>query len=117
MPASRCPPIPGRDADFADLTVWRARVFALARNAHVVMHLEPGPAGWTEGGAWSYALTENAPRFAYRDRAFGVAEGLAIDDEHVFIVCYNNRDERDTQPGDRRPLLFVFRNPGPAAVR
>ena len=111
MPSSICTPPPGRENDFADLTVWNGQVFALERNCHVVMRIERTPTAWVERGGWSYARTENDPRFAYHDRRFGVAEGLAIDDRHVFIVMDNNHDHLAAAASDRRPRLFVFRHP------
>jgi hypothetical protein len=111
MPDSICTPPPGRENDFADLAVWNGQVFALERNCHVVMRIERTATEWVEGGGWSYARTENDPRFAYHDRRFGVAEGLALDDRHVFIVMDNNHDYLAADPNDRRPRLFVFRRP------
>jgi hypothetical protein len=111
MPDSICTPPPGRGNDFADLAVWNGQVFALERNCHVVMRIERTATEWAERGGWSYARTENDPRFAYQNRAFGVAEGLAIDDHHVFIVTDNNHDHLAADANDRRPRLFVFRHP------
>lgn len=111
MPDSICTPPPGRGNDFADLALWNGQVFALERNCHVVMRIERTATEWVERGGWSYARTENDPRFAYHDRRFGVAEGLAIDDRHVFIVMDNNHDHLAADAGDRRPRLFVFRRP------
>ncbi len=111
MPSSICTPPPGRQNDFADLAVWNGQVFALERNCHVVMHIERTPTAWIERDGWSYARTENDPRFAYHDRRFGVAEGLALDDRHVFIVTDNNHDYLATDDQDRRPRLFVFQHP------
>ena len=111
MPGSICTPPPGRENDFADLAVWNGQVFALERNCHVVMRIERSATEWVERGGWSYARTENDPRFVYRDRRFGVAEGLAIDDRHVFIVTDNNHDHLLADPADRRPRLFIFHHP------
>jgi hypothetical protein len=111
MPGSICTPPPGRQNDFADLATWNGQVFALERNCHVVMRIERTATAWVERGGWSYARTENDPRFAYHDRRFGVAEGLALDDQHIFIVMDNNHDYLATNPGDRRPRLFVFQHP------
>ncbi len=111
MPDSICTPPPGRGNDFADLAVWNGQVFALERNCHVVMRIERTATEWIERGGWSYARTENDPRFAYANRAFGVAEGLALDDHRVYIVMDNNHDHLAADANDRRPRLFVFRRP------
>jgi hypothetical protein len=108
------PVAPGRGPDFADLAVWRDRVFALSRNQHLVVELRRTTDGrWEEGTAWSFAATENDPRHRYVDRTYGMAEGLAIDDETIFVVLDNNGDTRDADREDTRPLLFLFENPIP----
>lgn len=111
MARSRCPAPQARANDWADLTVWQGRVFALARNAHRVVELKKEGGVWQEGPAWSYAHAENDPRFAYEDRRFGLGEGLAIDDRYVYVVLDNNRTARAAAPQDQRALLFVFRRP------
>jgi hypothetical protein len=111
MPESIHPVPPGRGTDFADLTVANDRVYALERNSHLVVRLERTADRWIEREAWSYAQTENDPRFAYKGSPYGVVEGLAIDREHVYLVTDNNRLPRAADPDDRRPQLFVFARP------
>jgi hypothetical protein len=101
----------GRNEDFADLAVIDRDVYALERNSHLVVRIERQNDGWVEGPAWSYARTEDDPRFAYRGSRYGMAEGLAFDREHVFVVMDNNYLARASAPTDRRPQLFVFRRP------
>jgi uncharacterized protein YjiK len=119
MPGSRCPAGAARGNDFSDLAILAGDVYALARNAHLVVRLERAANRWLERGAWSYALTENDPRYAYRDRTFGIAEGLALDADRVFLVTDNNQQARAQDSADRRAQLFVFRRPGsdPARLR
>lgn len=101
----------GRVCDFGDLTVWHRRLFALARNQHLVLELVRDADGkWTEGLAWSYAATENAPEYAYRGHEYGLGEGLAIDDDRIYIVLDSNDDVRANDPSDARPQLFIFKN-------
>lgn len=105
------PSAAGRSLDFADLSVAAdGGVYALERNLHLVTHLELGARGYTEREAWSYAKTEDDPRYAYEDREFGLAEGLALDATHVYVVFDNNNDRR-RGTRDTRPLLFVFQRP------
>lgn len=107
-------PVPaGRNPDFADLAVWRGRVFALARNQMLVVELVRDAAGgWREGAAaWSYAAAEEDPQFGYGEAPWGMAEGLAIGDEAVHIVLDNGAQPRAGRPEDRRPWLWAFRNP------
>jgi hypothetical protein len=111
MPFSERPAAPPRPNDWSDLTLWRGRVFALARNSHLVVELRKANGVWREGQAWSYARSENDRRLAYEDRKFGLGEGLAIDDRHVYIALDNNRGPRVASRHDHRPLLLVFQRP------
>jgi uncharacterized protein YjiK len=101
----------GRDTDFSDLAVDGRRTYVLERNSHLVVRIERIAERWEEREAWSYATTENDPRFAYRGSPYGVVEGLAIDRDHVYLVTDNNRLPRAADPNDRRPQLFVFAKP------
>jgi hypothetical protein len=111
MPESAYPLPVGRSPDFADLAILGGQVYALLRNAHLLVQLRRTALGWEEGEAWSYAAAENDDRFAYADRTFGMAEGLAFGEDKVFIILDNNGVARATSPEDRRPLLFVFERP------
>jgi hypothetical protein len=101
----------GRSPDFADLTTFAGNVYALERNAHLIVRLERTANQWLEREAWSYARSENDPRFAYESRVFGLAEGLALDENNVYLVLDNNRERRAAGRDDRRPLLFIFQRP------
>jgi hypothetical protein len=111
MNHSVCRPPRDRPVDFADLTTVDGTLYALARNAHVVVRLERQPTGYVEREIWSYEATENDPRFAYEDRSFGLAEGLAIDERRVFVVLDANRDRRRSDPDDFRALCVASSSP------
>lgn len=111
MPESTYSPPGGREPDFSDLTSFEGSVYALERNSHLIVRLEATPSQWLEREAWSYAKTENDARFRFENSSFGLAEGLAIDKTHVFLVFDNNREARAAAPSDHRPLLFVFHRP------
>lgn len=100
-----------RSPDFSDLSSFDGHVYALERNAHLVVRLERGAGTWRETEAWSFGSTENDPKLAYSDRTYGLAEGLAIDAKRIFVVLDNNRDHKASDPSDRRPTLFVFAKP------
>jgi hypothetical protein len=111
MPESIYSTPDGRNPDFADLTTFAGSVYALERNSHLIVRIERAANHWLEREAWSYARTENDPRFLYVNHGYGLGEGVAIDASHVFLVLDNNLDRRASDPGDRRPLLFVFKRP------
>ncbi len=60
---------------------------------------------------WTYRHVEENPAWAWQDRRFGKAEGLARDAEHLYLVLDNNGGGRHNNADDRRPLLFIFRLP------
>ena len=111
------PPVLPRDPDFSDLATFEGSVFALERNAHVVVRLTRGPGGWSEAERWSFRRTENDPALAYDDATFARAEGLAIDAQRVYVVLDNNQDPRERDPNDKRALLLVFMRPVPGGSR
>ncbi len=112
MDTSRHPPPGDRGLDWSDLTVWRDRVFAVARNQQLVVELRRARDGsWEEGAAWSFAAAENAPEHCFTDMTFGQAEGLALTDACIYVLIDSNNQERVAQPGDKRTWLFEFRNP------
>lgn len=111
MPAAPCAARSKRPDDLSDLTVSDGELYALERNAHRVVRLAKVSGRYREAGSWSYARTENDPRFRYEERSFGLAEGLALDERRVYVVLDNNEQAREAAPSDRRPLLFVFRRP------
>ncbi len=102
-----------RLADYSDLEVYNGKLFALSRNAEAIVELTPSKTGksWRETRAWSFSHTVRDPRFAYMHSAFGMAEGLAIERDAIWIVLDNNRSWRVGSERDRRPLLFRFARP------
>jgi len=111
MPSAVCPARVGRADDFADLSVANGELFALERNAHLVVRLTRVDGRFREARYWSYARTENDPRYRYSDRTFGLAEGLALDEQHVYVVLDNNGEARESAKDDHRAWLFVFKRP------
>jgi len=81
------------------------------------MRIERTATAWVERGGWSYARTENDPRFAYHDRRFGVAEGLAVDERHIFIVMDNNHDYLAADPSESAPAPVRVSSPAVITAR
>jgi hypothetical protein len=111
MQQSAYPFEPGRSPDYSDLTLSGQRLYALSRNAYLIVRLERTPHGFREGRAFSYRHAEDDPRYRYQDRKFGMAEGVAVGEHEVFVVLDNNGKARAADGADRRPLLFVFERP------
>lgn len=75
------------------------------------MRLTRSGHSWREGAAFSCAAAENARQPAYQTRVYGLAQGLAVSDDEVFMVLDNNGDARAGDPDDHRPTLMVFARP------
>ncbi len=102
----------GRHPDMTGLFVHQNQVYALQRNAYVVHELNAvGNRLYQEGRAWSYEHIVRDPKHAYSDMRFGHAEGLAVDDDHFYLVLDNNRIPNAKNPNDKRPLLIVAQRP------
>lgn len=97
--------------DYSGLDTNGRNVYALFRNAHLVVRLEKTDEGWVETEAWSYRHVETHPEVAYQSQTYGQAEGLVVDGEDVFIVFDNNLGTRFADPTDRRPLFLHARFP------
>jgi uncharacterized protein YjiK len=111
LPRAVCSGPWGRTDDLTDLSVSEGELYALHRNAHLVVRMTRSDGRFREAAHWSYARTENDPRYRYRDRTYGRAEGLALDESHVYVVLDNNDDARESGNDDRRGMLFVFKRP------
>lgn len=111
---SRFPISAPRFAAFADLCVWRGRVFALLRDSGVVCELVRDPkqsSGWREGQAVSILGLEQDPRLRYRDMTYGIAEGMVMDDTTLWLILDNNNDNLVSDPADKRSRLVELANP------
>lgn len=101
-----------RHPDLTGLYVHNEQVFGLQRNAYVVHELNRSANGhYIEGQAWSYEHIVRDPKYVYSDMQFGHAEGLAVDDDHFYLVLDNNRIANAKNPNDKRPLLIVAKRP------
>ncbi len=97
--------------DYAGLDHDDGRLYALFRNAHLVVRLERDGEGWREVEAWSYRHIETDPRWAYASQTYGMAEGLAVRGDDVWLIFDNNLLPRQADRRDRRPLLVHARFP------
>jgi hypothetical protein len=97
--------------DFSGLDMDGDALFALFRNAHLVVRLERDNGSFTEAEGWSYRHIETDPRFAYRAQAYGQAEGLVVHGRDVYLIFDNNLGPRQGDPNDGRPLLVHARFP------
>ncbi|MBN1346956.1 MAG: esterase-like activity of phytase family protein [Phycisphaerae bacterium] len=107
----------GRSPDFADLFWDGSALYALERNAYLICRMTRGEKGYEEGPAWSYEHIVTREELRYSTMRFGRGEGLAMDDEHVYVILDNNGEARESRPEDRRPILLVMKRPEPRKAR
>ena len=112
--SGRFTPKEKRPHDFTDLTMADGQVYALERSAAAVVRLEHSGDAWVEREGYVFGKTEDDPRFAYADRTFGLAEGLALDRHRIYVVLDSNGQARAADADDVRPVLFVFKRPSAA---
>jgi len=101
----------GTSPDFSGLCRYQGNFYVLERNAYSVSRLHKVDSRFNPGEGWSYQHIETSPKYRYADMRYGKAEGLCIDADHVYIVLDNNNVGRAEDPGDKRPLLFIFLRP------
>ncbi len=98
-----------RIPDYSGLCTDAGRLYALFRNAHLVVELNRADGSFREINAWNYAHIETDPQLAFIEQTYGQAEGLAIKGKDVYIIFDNNLGGRQRNPNDRRPLFVHAR--------
>ncbi|WP_237058767.1 esterase-like activity of phytase family protein [Microbulbifer sediminum] len=110
----RLPPVAGldfrgRSEDLTGLAIYEGALYTLERNAFAVCRRSlPGlRAQW----CIDYRAVEEGPGYKYQETYYGKAEGLAVNDDGIFVVLDNNNVGRAVAPDDRRGLLLHFAHP------
>lgn len=99
-----------RIPDFTGADFFQGTLFVLFRNGELVTTLERSEAGWEEGPtAWSFRSVLADDAIGYRDTLYGMAEGLAVDDDFIYVVMDNNGSPRRYSSTDVRPLLLILK--------
>ena len=100
-----------RIPDYSGLDTDNGKIYALYRNAHLVVRLERSDDGYQEIEAWSYKHIETDPAHAFRSQTYGQAEGLVVDGDNVYLIFDNNLGGRQSDPNDGRPLFVHAKFP------
>jgi hypothetical protein len=100
-----------RRPDFADLVEDQGKVWALCANSDAICQVKRNGNEFAEGEYWSYAHVAEDPKYRYMGLRMGLARGLAMDGQSVYIVLDNKGVGRQNDAGDKRPLLLVFKRP------
>ena len=101
----------GRNSDFSDLFRENDDIYVLQRNAEVISNLIYGGPILEEKDVWSFGRIVHREDLRYSNMKYGLAEGLCMDAERIYLILDNNGDCRASDPDDRRPLLLIMERP------
>jgi hypothetical protein len=93
--------------DFAGAAMSGSFLYVLYRNARVVMKVDPIRHALIQ--TVSYGKTES--KLYASPKPYGLAEGLALSSQRLFLVFDNNGRPRAQLPTDRRPVVASFKRP------
>jgi len=95
---------------YSDLAWHAGRLYVLARHQRVVLECDPDSGQVL--AEYSYAAIEANPLWRFNSQfPTGYMEGLAVTQDHFYLLTDNNGESRAGIPRDIRPLLF--RSPRP----
>ncbi len=102
-----------RPPDFSALWHDTRGTYAIFRNAETIVRLDRDEPTrhWTKTPLWSFRRAVTDPNWAYLADKYGQMEGLAMDEDHIYMVIDNNRSGRANNPLDRRSQLYIFHRP------
>lgn len=101
---------------YSDLAAFDGHLFILNRNHRCIFEVDPETKRVL--AEYSFAQMELAPGLAYKsDYPTGAMEGLAIDEDHFWLLTDNNGKARFQAPNDIRPTLFRCKRPTTSASR
>lgn len=100
-----------RRPDFADLTGDQGRLWALCANSDAIAQVKWDGSEYAEGEYWTYSQVTEDPKYKYAGLRMGLARGLAMDGQSVYVALDNKGVGRQTDPSDKRPLLLIFKRP------
>jgi hypothetical protein len=91
---------------YSDLSWHRGTLYVLVRESRTILAVDPD-SGQVRA-EYDYHAIELDPEFQYQLVVpfAGVMEGLAVDDDHFWLLTDNNHRPRLRYPHDRRPTLF-----------
>lgn len=98
----------GLSLDFTGLETFQGKTLVLERNQYQVCTLN---AHDIPENCYSFKDTALSASWGYATGPYGLAEGLAVDGDTLWIIVDNNGDARLSDPQDHRSTLMRFRNP------
>jgi hypothetical protein len=105
LPAGR------RKPDFSDLTESNGKLWALSANADAICLLKWNGQEYAEGEYWTFGHVSNDAKYRYAGLKMGLARGLAMNAQSIYVVLDNKGVGRQVDSADKRPLLLIFKRP------
>lgn len=111
IPDNGLPPVvkDAKKPDFADVYVENDKIYTLERYTAAVCRRSMQ--SFELEKCWTYIDVENDPKWVYRNQHFGIAEGLTVFQNRIYITTDNNLLTREAAPNDARPELYQFQLP------
>jgi hypothetical protein len=94
--------------DYSGLYRYQDKIVALERNHYRVCEIETT---FEPVMCYSFKKTAKSLEWGYSTGKYGLAEGLAISDDSLWIIVDNNGDSRLNDPEDNQPIIMKFKNP------
>lgn len=93
---------------YSDLCWFENQLWIMCRQHYVLLQVDPA----TRRVMAEFDYRELEDRLSYATGLpVGIMEGLAVDQDYIWMVTDNNGDERKGAPGDKRPTLVKCRRP------
>ncbi|MDB6062725.1 MAG: hypothetical protein JWM78_2828 [Verrucomicrobiaceae bacterium] len=90
--------------DVAALALHNGFLFTLERNASAICRRDLRE--YRADSCFSYRHVEDDAQYRFHDHKYGLGEGLAIDNDNLYIVFDTNGDHREADSSDKRALLL-----------
>ncbi len=102
-------PVNNISPDFTGLEFFNGNLYVLDRNHYEVCRRNPPDFSATL--CFSFKAQALSQEWGYDTGIYGLAEGVALDGDDMWLIVDNNRDPRLADADDRRALLMQFKNP------
>ena len=98
----------GLPLDYTGLDTFEQRSFVLERNHYQVCELT---IQYTKQHCYSFQNIALSKEWGYATGQYGLAEGLAMNKDHLWIIVDNNGNAKRRDSHDTRSTLMQFYNP------
>ncbi|MEX2962746.1 hypothetical protein [Microbulbifer sp. TYP-18] len=94
--------------DYTGLEAYNGKIIALERNHYQVCQLSQQ---YESKPCYSFKEVATSSDWGYNTGKYGLAEGVAVDGNSLWIIVDNNGDTRKADADDSRSTILKFKNP------